>query len=212
MNKQTFMTLLHARLVGLPRHDLEDRLNFYSEMIDDRIEEGLSEEEAVRDIENVDEIASSIFKNADTPSTPTFKDKRKKKLSKKEITLLAVCSPLWISLVIAAGAVAISLAVAATAIIISLYAVLWSVVISLWATSVSLAVCAPASIILSIFHLFYENPLNAGFLLSGALLCAGLAIIMMIGTIYLTRGSARLTKKSFLSIIGIFKKRRHNNE
>jgi uncharacterized membrane protein len=47
MGKQEFLTRLGKALSGLPREDIEERLNFYSEMIEDRMEEGLSEEEAV---------------------------------------------------------------------------------------------------------------------------------------------------------------------
>ncbi len=43
MNKQAFLTQLRKGLSGLPQEDIEERLAFYSEMIDDRIEEGLSE-------------------------------------------------------------------------------------------------------------------------------------------------------------------------
>ena len=47
MNKQEFLAQLRKQLSGLPLKDAEDRITFYSEMIDDRMEEGLSEPEAV---------------------------------------------------------------------------------------------------------------------------------------------------------------------
>ena len=61
MNKQEFLTRLRKGLSGLPQEDIEERLTFYSEMIDDRIEEGLSEEEAVAAIGSPDEIAEQII-------------------------------------------------------------------------------------------------------------------------------------------------------
>ena len=45
MTKMQFLLSLHDKLTGLPRDEVEQRLNFYSEMIEDRMEEGLSEEE-----------------------------------------------------------------------------------------------------------------------------------------------------------------------
>ena len=48
MLKNEFMEQLRSRLVGLPSQEVEERLGFYSEMIDDRIEDGLTEEEASR--------------------------------------------------------------------------------------------------------------------------------------------------------------------
>ena len=43
MNKQDFLAQLRKELSGWPKEDAEERLTFYSEMLDDRIEEGLSE-------------------------------------------------------------------------------------------------------------------------------------------------------------------------
>ena len=45
MTKKEFLSGLRKKLSGLPQEDSEERLNFYSEIIDDRVEEGLSEEE-----------------------------------------------------------------------------------------------------------------------------------------------------------------------
>ena len=64
MNKKEFLAQLRKGLSGLPREDIEDRLAFYSEMIEDRMEEGFSEKEAVSAIGSVDEIVSQIV--ADT--------------------------------------------------------------------------------------------------------------------------------------------------
>ena len=46
MSKQEFLEQLRRGRSGLPREDIEERLTFYSEMLEDRMEEGLSEEEA----------------------------------------------------------------------------------------------------------------------------------------------------------------------
>ena len=44
MDKQAFLNRLREGLNGLPQDDIAERLNFYSEMIDDRVENGMSEE------------------------------------------------------------------------------------------------------------------------------------------------------------------------
>ena len=54
MRKQEFLDLLRKKLAGLPREDVEERLAFYCEMIDDRTEECGSEEEAVAAIGSSD--------------------------------------------------------------------------------------------------------------------------------------------------------------
>lgn len=42
MTKQDFLTRLRKGLSGLPQDDIEERLKFYGEMLEDRMEEGLS--------------------------------------------------------------------------------------------------------------------------------------------------------------------------
>ena len=44
MLKQDFLNALSERLRGLPKQDIAERLAFYSELIDDCVEEGTSEE------------------------------------------------------------------------------------------------------------------------------------------------------------------------
>ena len=47
MNKRDFLIRLRQELSGLPQDDVEERLAFYAEMIDDRMEDGLEETEAM---------------------------------------------------------------------------------------------------------------------------------------------------------------------
>jgi len=61
MRKAEFLNELEAGLVGLPKEDVEERLAFYSEMIDDRMEEGLTEEAPVAAAGPVDDIVSQIL-------------------------------------------------------------------------------------------------------------------------------------------------------
>jgi uncharacterized membrane protein len=47
MNKSQFLKQLAAKLEGLRQHEIDSTIFYYSEMIDDRVEDGMSEEEAV---------------------------------------------------------------------------------------------------------------------------------------------------------------------
>ena len=57
MDKTTFLSKLEKRLKSLPEEDMQKTLEYYREMIDDRVEDGLSEEEAIADIGPIEEIA-----------------------------------------------------------------------------------------------------------------------------------------------------------
>ncbi len=57
MDKAGFLEELRQRLSGLPREELEERLSFYGEMLEDRMEEGLTEEEAVAVLGSPEQVA-----------------------------------------------------------------------------------------------------------------------------------------------------------
>ncbi len=196
MNKRKFLEKLRKDLSALPQSDVEERLTFYSEMIDDRIEEGLSEEEAVRAIGNTDDIISQII--ADTPLTKIVKEKLKpkKRLEAWEITLLILGSPIWLSLLISAFAV-----------IISLYASLWAVIISLWA-SFAAVVAASFGVLVAgiVFAACVDRLIGIAFIGCG-IAGVGVSILFSFLCEAATKGALLLTKKTALGIKNIFIKR-----
>ena len=50
MTKDEFILTLQNALSGMPRADLERTVQYYREMIEDRMEEGMGEEAAVADV------------------------------------------------------------------------------------------------------------------------------------------------------------------
>lgn len=193
MNKQIFLSELRARLSGIPQEDIEERLGFYEEMIDDRIEEGLSEEEAVADLGNIDDIVSQILAAYPLSKLVKEKVKPKRKLRAWEIILLILGSPIWLSLLIAAASV-----------ILLVYIVLWSLIISLWAIELSFAVTTLAGIAASVM-LAAQGQIALGFAALGAgLLFAGLSIFLFFGCKAASKGIIILTKKFALWIKSLF--------
>ncbi len=189
MNKQEFLDALRMKLSGLPKQDIRERIVFYSEMIDDRIEEGLSEEEAVLDIGSVDEIVTQIIANIPISRIVKEKIKPKRALRTRKIVLLALGSPIWLSL-----------AVAAVAVIFSLYIVLWSVIASVWAVFASLIACGLGGIIAGIIFAIGGNALTGGTIIGTSIVCAGLAIFLFFGCKAATKGTLRLTGKIAIGI------------
>lgn len=193
MLKQEFLNALRQGLSGLPQNDIEERITFYGEMIDDRMEEGLSEEEAVSAIGPVDEIVTQTV--ADIPLTKLVKEKirPKRKMRAGEIVLLILGFPLWFPLL-----------VAALVIVFALYIVLWALVIVLWAIEVSFWACALASLVSAVVY-FANGHTPAGIAAFGAVLIfAGLAIFLLFGCIAASKGAAKLAKKIVLGIKSLF--------
>ena len=184
MNKSEFLGALRKGLHGLPQDDIEERLAFYGEMIDDRTEEGLSEKEAVSAVGAVNEIVAQTV--ADTPLAKIAKERirPKRRLKAWEIVLIALGSPIWLSLAIAAASV-----------IFAVYISLWAVIVSLWAVFVSLAVCAVGSVPMCIFFIAGGSGAQGLVTLSAGLVCAGSSILMFYGCKEVTKGILILTKK-----------------
>lgn len=193
MSKQEFIDELRKGLSGLPQNDIEERLTFYSEMIDDRTEEGLSEDEAICEIGTVNEVVSQIV--AEYPLSKLVKERvrPKRTLRAWEVVLLLLGSPVWLSLLIAAFAV-----------VLSAYVVIWSVVISLWAIEVSLAACSLAGVILFAVLSFQGNRLAGIAMLGAGIFCAGLSVCWFFVCKEATKGTLLLTKKIALGIKSLF--------
>ena len=196
MNKQEFIELLRSKLSGLPEESVEDRISFYSEMIDDRIEAGFSEEEAVSELGSVDEIVEQII--ADIPFKKIAKNKIKpqRQLSGWEIALLIIGSPLWLALLVSAFAV-----------IFSLYAVMWSLVISLWAAFASFVAGGACGIGVGFVFAATGKAFSGIALLGASLVCLGLAIFLFFASKSATKGMAMLTKKIAVGIKKLFIKK-----
>jgi uncharacterized membrane protein len=189
MRKADFSDALRNGLIGLPQEDIEERVSFYGEMIDDRMEEGLTEEEAVDGIGPVDQIISQIASEIPLAKLVREKIKPKRSLRAWETVLIILGFPVWFPLLIAAGAV-----------LLSLYIVLWSMIISLWAVEVSLWASALAGIAAAVV-LWIRGTIVSGLAMFGAgLFLAGLSIFLFIGCLAATKGLARLTKKILLGI------------
>ena len=195
MHKQEFLDRLQAGLAGLPQADIEERLNFYHEMIADAMEEGLTEEEAVASVGSVGQIVNQIV--AEIPLSKLAKEKmRSKRLKPWEIVLLVLGSPVWFSLLAAAAAVALAI-----------YISWWAVVISAWAVTVSVAASSVGGTAAGVLLLCQGNMAGGIVMLAGASVCAGLAIFMFYGCKAATKGTLILTKKLAIWIKNCFIKK-----
>ena len=182
MNKRRFLEALRAALVGLPQEELDGRLEFYEEMIDDRVEDGLSEAEAVAAVGTVDEIRAQIIK--DTPLSKIVKErvKPKRSISGIEITLLVLGFPIWFSLLVAGAAV-----------IFSVWISLWAVLISFYATLAAFFGAAFGGLVASSVLLIFGGKLSGLFLLGCSLASAGMGILWIFVCKYATKGLVWLT-------------------
>ena len=220
MLRITFLADLKDRLYGMPQEEIEERLSFYNEMINDRMEEGLSEEEAIEAIGPVDEIAAQILSSlpaepapAPVPEPvtvpdyaayqpmpgyemPSYEEKPGKSVNGFKTALLLIGFPIWGSLLIAAAAVVFSL-------IISVFAL----VISFWAVAVSLAVSVIACAVSAVCSFISGRALLGVAWIGAGLFCAGLAILLFLCGGVVTRGLLAATKKLAGGLSRLFRRK-----
>ena len=185
MNKHEFLDALKNALIGLPDDDVQKSLDFYSEMIDDRIEDGLSEQEAVAAIGEPQEIAKQIL--SDIPITKLVKQKikPKRRIGALEIVLLILGSPIWLSLIIAVMAV-----------VFAVYVSLWSVIVSLWASFAAFIGGSLGGFMSSaILFATGQNIYAAFVMLAAAIFLVGFSILFFFVCKLSTKGMVWLTKK-----------------
>ncbi len=194
MNKQAFLAALQEQLKGLSQNDMEKSLEYYSEMIDDQIEDGIPEEEAVSAMGAPEEIARQILMDLPLPKVVRVKTKPSRPLRVWEIVLLVLGSPVWVPLMLTA---VILFAVC--------YMVIWVMIFALYAIDFSFAMGALAGFIQGGISLFTLGGTQAAFYFGTGLVSIGVAIllffafnILAVKLVHLSQQFILWTKSCFL--------------
>ncbi|MBQ7372922.1 MAG: DUF1700 domain-containing protein [Blautia sp.] len=193
MNRAEFLEGIQKRLSGFPQEDIDERISFYGEMIDDRMEDGITEEEAIAGIGTVDLVVEQIM--SETPLAKLVKEKvkPKRRLKAWEIILLVLGSPVWVPLVLAAIVV-----------VLALYIVLWAVVICVYAADLSMAAGVVSSVVSILLYLKSGNIAGIFFAIGLGFVCAGGAILLFFASKWITKAVLKLSKRILLWIKSLF--------
>ena len=195
MTRAEFFKALKNRLSAFEKVEIDNWLNYYSEIIDDRMEDGQSEEEAVNSLGSIDAIIDEILQQ--TPITRLAKTKlNRKTLCGWEIALLILGFPLWFPLLISAVAV-----------ILAVYASLWAVIISLWSVFVALIGAGVGVIIGGIVFICVSKTLSGVVSLGAGFICIGFSVFCLFGCKAVTSGAIWLVKKLVLMLKNSFIKK-----
>lgn len=193
MKKNEFLAELRERLNGLSEEDLKRSLDYYAEMIDDRMEDGLAEDEAVDAVGTPGEIAGVILGEMPLTKLVKARVKTKGRMAAWEIVLLVLGSPLWLALLLALFAV-----------VLSLYIALWSIVISLWAVELALGATVLVGVVALPFSLIQGNVWAGVALLGAGVFAAGLCMFGFYGCKNATKGACFLGKRLFWFVKSCF--------
>ena len=185
MTKSEFISALDKKMAAFPAEDRQRTLEYYVEMIDDRMDEGLSEEEAVRSLGSIDRIYGETVSGLPLRSvilkrlTPTRRFK------------------VWEYILIFFGFLVFGLPIIASlfAVAVSLLASLWAVVISLYAVPIALLGGGAVGVVVFFPTLFAGTTVKSLFILGSGLFSLGLiypfsrlAIIFSRFAVFATKG------------------------
>lgn len=191
MTRNEFITSLSARLQGIPENERQKALDWYSELICDRMEE-MPEADAVSGIGSVDEIADEILSqyrqntSAVQPTGDTEPQSRRSPDKGVNTALVifaaVVLSPIWLPLLITG----LSLALVAVLLV-------WCAVVTVGVMLVSAAAVGAVGLVYGFWALFVINPAYGLLVLGTALVAAGLTLALIPLIVVTVKGAAEFT-------------------
>ena len=190
MTKAEFINEVRSRLTGLAEEDITQALEFYEEAINDRIDDGLTEEQAIAAVGTPEEVSEKILMETPLPKLVKAQSVSKPKRAWRvwEIVLIVLGSPVWLPLIVAAAAVALAL-------VISLFAVIFSVIIAI----VAVGIGGVVSVFASLIGVLLGKGIPWLIQLGASLVIAGIAVLLFIplkaGLLWLTEYTGRLIKR-----------------
>lgn len=168
MNKEEFLESLKRLLKSLGKSEREKSLSYYSEIIDDYIEDGYTETEAVEQVGSPGVIAQEILEEQGGRPGGQLSGGMKGLVA----VLLVLGFPLWGSLMLAG----VCLLLAAALLILSAYIVIWCIPVCTGACSVSGLVLSVISMGGAAIIIFQDTA--AGVIQLGiGMVCAGIFIL-----------------------------------
>ncbi len=197
MCKSDFLAALETALQGLPQSDIDKSVEYYNEILDDQMEDGISEADAVTALGAPEEIAKQILLDTTLPKLMRAKVKPTRTLRGWEIALLILGSPIWASLLLAAASV-----------LFSLYITIWAIIVCLYACNLTFALSSVICPIQGCVFIFTGHYAAAMFYFGATLACFGITVLTFLGFNNITVKLITHSKQLLLWIKSLFLKRR----
>ena len=202
MLREEYLNELRDKLTQNNISGIDGMIEFYDEAISDRIEDGMSEEEAVAAMEETDSIVKAA--KLDKPITALMADRAREKHKEASesghgtlfVVLMIVGFPIWFPLL-----------VSFLAIIFSLYIAMWAIVVSFYAVELSFAITAVASLLGAFTFMMGQIPFATAIAFLGCtFVFTGLTLLLWKPVVAITKWMISIIKVVFRSIKSIFVK------
>ena len=198
MSKADFLRLLERALAQLSEEERQKNLEYYSELLDDMMEEGMTEAEATAKLGSPNQIAESILQEMPLGKLVSTRMKPKSGWTPLAIVLAVVGSPVWVPLLLAT-----------VAIVLAVFVSIWALGFAAVAVVLGLAVAVVATPIIAIRAATLTLPV--GLLLLGAgLVLLGLCVLGGLMAVELCKLLWQLTVWLAHKIKGLFIRKEEN--
>lgn len=195
MKKLEFINELGAQLQSMPPEEIRPLLDYYMEIVADRMEDGMTEEEAVASLGPIPELAAKILAEQPQPEqtpipAPALEpvSQPKRRWSGSAIALAILLSPLWLALL---------------CVLISVEITIWVTLGALVVSVGSMILAGIASSILSLIPMF--DPVSGFariFVCGCCLVCAGIGALLLPLSIWLILLFARFHRFCWKRLTG----------
>ena len=197
MKKLEFINALGGALSQLPPDEVRPLLDYYVEAIDDRVEDGMTEEAAIASLGSIEELSRKILsqRESEPPAAPPFQYEasapeppKARRFTGAALALAIVLSPLWLTLF---------------CLVLGLEAAIWSVLGALLISAGAMILAGIAGAVVSLIPTFDPVSLAARiFVCGGCLLTAGIGFLLLPLSLWLLRLFARLHRWCFRKLRG----------
>lgn len=184
MQKREFLSALDKSLAQLTEQERKKQLDYYDELLDDMIEDGMEETAAVEKLGDPSAIAQTIYQELPLPVLVKSRVRPGGGWTALSIILLVLGSPIWVPL-------ALSLAT----VVLTVYLVIWTIIVTLFVVVLSIAVAGLALLIGSIGCI---GTLSAPLILmafAGGVILMAISLAACIGALYAAKGLVAVTVK-----------------
>lgn len=198
MSKADFLRLLERALMQLSEEERQKNLEYYSELLDDMMEEGMTEAEATAKLGSPNQIAQSILQEMPLGKLVSTRMKPKSGWTPLAIVLAVVGSPVWVPLLLAT-----------VAIVLAVFVSIWALGFAAVAVVLGLAVAVVATPIFAVRAAVMTLPLGL-MLLGAGLVLLGLCVLGGLMAVELCKLLWQLTVWLAHKIKGLFIRKEEN--
>lgn len=229
MNREDFLTALSEKIAALPYDEKNKIYEYYNEIILDKLDAGMEEEEIIAAFGDIDEIAAKTLAEylPEVPPDPQASPQAGQTVPQAGFqsgqqgvavsqTQLPPETPkkysggmtaLIVVLLIFSSPIWLSLLLAFFAVAVSVVCAVASVILSLWAVDLSLLVSGLCMLLAAVLT-FPQNLASGLLFLAGGLFCLGLCCLFTIGMVKLTQLSFRFLAWLCKKTAGLFRRKR----